>query len=155
MEIVLMCVGRTGSGFISTGLEEYMRRLERYVPFRLTELPETRAADRGHQKTAEGKLFLGKLQPSDYVILLDERGKEYTSEGFAAQLQKRLASGRKRLVLCIGGPYGFSQEMYDRADGMVALSKMTFTHDMARLFATEQIYRAMTILRGEPYHHSG
>lgn len=154
MEIVLMCVGRTATGFVKTGMEEYMRRMERYVPFRLTELPDTRAADPRQQKSAEGKVFLSRLLPSDYVLLLDERGTEYTSEGFATMLQKRMASGRKRLVMCIGGPYGFSQEVYDRADGMVALSKMTFTHDMARLIATEQLYRAMTILRGEPYHHS-
>lgn len=149
-----MCVGRTATGFVKTGLEEYMRRLERYVPFRFMELPDTRSADARQQKSAEGKVFLSKLQPSDYVMLLDERGLEYTSEEFATMLQKRMASGRKRLVMCIGGPYGFSQEVYDRADSMVALSKMTFTHDMARLVATEQVYRAMTILRGEPYHHS-
>lgn len=149
-----MCVGRTATGFVKTGLDEYMRRLERYVQFQLLELPDLRAADSRQQKSAEGKVFLSKLQPSDYVMLLDERGSEYTSEGFATMLQKRMASGRKRLVMCIGGPYGFSREVYDRADGMVALSKMTFTHDMARLVATEQVYRAMTILRGEPYHHS-
>ncbi len=154
MEIVLMCVGRTATGFVKTGLAGYMRRLERYVPFRLMELPDLRSADSRQQKSAEGRVFLSKLQNSDYVMLLDERGSEYTSEGFATMLQKRMASGRKRIVMCIGGPYGFSQEVYDRADGMVALSKMTFTHDMARLVATEQIYRAMTILRGEPYHHS-
>lgn len=155
MEIVLMCVGRTASSFVKTGLAEYIRRLERYVPFRLIELPEARAtSDARQQKSAEGKLFTARLQASDYVMLLDERGTEYTSEGFATMLQKRMASGRKRLVMCIGGPYGFCQEVYDRADAMVALSKMTFTHDMARLLTTEQIYRAMTILRGEPYHHS-
>ena len=105
------------------------------------------------QKELEGEVILAKLQPSDMVILLDERGKEFTSREFAVWMEKQMASGRKRIVVVIGGPYGFSQSVYDRADGKVSMSKMTFNHEMIRLFFVEQMYRAMTILRGEPYHH--
>ena len=105
------------------------------------------------QKELEGEVILAKLQPSDMVILLDERGKEFTSREFAVWMEKQMASGRKRIVFVIGGPYGFSQSVYDRADGKVSMSKMTFNHEMIRLFFVEQMYRAMTILRGEPYHH--
>lgn len=106
------------------------------------------------QKLHEGKLIQTQLQPSDYVVLLDERGREHTSEEFARWIEKRLGSGRKRLILVIGGPYGFSEEVYERADELLSLSRMTFTHEMVRLFAVEQLYRSFTILRGEPYHHS-
>ncbi|MDE6243775.1 MAG: 23S rRNA (pseudouridine(1915)-N(3))-methyltransferase RlmH, partial [Muribaculaceae bacterium] len=105
------------------------------------------------RKQAEGKIILDSIQPSDFLMLLDERGKQFTSIAFAEMLQKRMASGLKRLVFLVGGPYGFSQEVYDRADAKISLSTMTFSHEMVRLFFAEQIYRAMTILRGEPYHH--
>ena len=105
------------------------------------------------QKELEGQMMLERLQPSDYVMLLDERGTEMTSREFAGFVDKRMSSGLKRLVFVIGGPYGFSPAIYERADAKVSLSRMTFNHEMVRLFFTEQIYRAMTILRGEPYHH--
>lgn len=105
------------------------------------------------QKNSEGEIILKKIVPSDYVVLLDERGVEYTSTAFAAWMQRQMASGRKRLMFVIGGPYGFSEAVYQRADAKLSLSKMTFNHEMVRMFFIEQVYRGMTILRGEPYHH--
>lgn len=104
-------------------------------------------------KEEEGKLILNELSPSDFKIILDERGKEFTSTEFSGWLEKQMGSGRKRIVMIIGGPYGFSQDVYNAADYKISLSKMTFTHEMAKLFLTEQIYRALTIMRNEPYHH--
>lgn len=156
MEILLLAVGNTNMKFVEDGIREYTGRLKRYVQFRLEclkdvkhsgQLPEQR------QKELEGAMILDRLQSSDLVVLLDEHGKEYTSREFANWMEKQMATGRKRLVFVIGGPYGFSPEVYSRADGMVSLSRMTFNHEMVRLFFVEQIYRAMTILRGEPYHH--
>lgn len=156
MEICLLAIGRTEKEFIKHGLEEFTARLKRYVPFSITLLPDTKSAKNltpELQKEKEGDSLLKEIAPSDLCILLDERGREHTSREFAAFLEKSLASGRRRLVFVVGGPYGFARKVYDRADGMVSLSRMTFTHEMVRLFFTEQVYRAMTILRGEPYHH--
>ncbi|MDE6296597.1 MAG: 23S rRNA (pseudouridine(1915)-N(3))-methyltransferase RlmH, partial [Muribaculaceae bacterium] len=127
-----------------------------YIGYKINCIPDIKkgaslSAER--QKEAEGEIILSKLQPSDFVVLLDERGKEYSSMEFAGYIEKQMLSGRKRLVFVVGGPYGFSQSVYDRSDGKVSLSRMTFNHEMVRLFFTEQLYRAMTILRGEPYHH--
>lgn len=157
MDVVLLVVGRTKTGFVKDGLDEYLRRLRRYVPYSVAELPDVRNAGRlprEEQKEAEGKLILDFLASSDHVALLDERGRQYTSVDYAARLQTVLASGKKRLVMVVGGPYGFPQQVYDRADELLSLSKMTFNHEMVRLFITEQVYRAMTILRNEPYHHA-
>ncbi|MDE7381416.1 MAG: 23S rRNA (pseudouridine(1915)-N(3))-methyltransferase RlmH, partial [Muribaculaceae bacterium] len=126
------------------------------VPYKITELPDVKNAGRlpeAEQKELEGKQILSKLTASDYVILLDENGEEYTSRSFSKKLEKWMGMGRKRIFFVVGGPYGFSEAVYERSEGMVSLSKMTFNHEMVRLFFTEQIYRAMTILRGEPYHH--
>ena len=156
MNIELYTIGKTRQKFVTEGIEEYLKRLRRYIPYRITELPDVKNAGRmpkEEQKGAEGELILSKLSPSDHVMLLDERGKQYTSIEFANRLETILASGRKRLVMVIGGPYGFSKEVYDRANELLSLSRMTFNHEMIRLFITEQTYRAMTILRGEPYHH--
>lgn len=156
MNIELLAIGKTKTKYISDGTEEYLKRLRRYVPYGITELPDVKNAGRiskEEQKTAEGRQILASVSPSDYVVLLDERGRQYTSMEFAGKLEALLASGRKRLVMIIGGPYGFSKEVYDRADELLSLSKMTFSHEMIRLFITEQVYRAMTILRNEPYHH--
>lgn len=156
MEIEVAAVGRRAAKYIEEGLEMYLTRLKRYVPYKLTLIPDVKNAGRiseGEQKEAEGLAILQRIQPSDRVILLDERGKLYTSEEFAAHLEKLMATGLKRVMFVIGGPYGFSPAVYERADAMLSLSKMTFNHEMVRLFFTEQIYRAMTILRGEPYHH--
>lgn len=156
MDITLLTVGKTTTPYIVAGIEEYMRRLKRYVPFSMVPLPDirnTRNLSEEQQKLAEGRLILDFLTPSDLVILLDERGREYTSRKFAEWVERSMASGRKRLVFVVGGPYGFSKDVYDRAEGKISLSQMTFSHEMVRLFFVEQIYRAMTILRNEPYHH--
>lgn len=157
MEISLLVIGKTADKEIAKATVGYVERLRHYIPFRIEILPDVRNAGRmpeEQQKEAEGKLFLSKISASDRVVLLDERGKEYTSVEFSRILEKRMSSGLKRLIFIIGGPYGFSKETYDRADGLVSLSRMTFSHEMVRLFFAEQIYRAMTIMRGEPYHHS-
>lgn len=141
---------------MSKGIEEYKSRVNRYVGFEIisiSDLKSTRGLTEMQQKEKEGEMLLASLTPSDTVILLDEKGREYTSREFADFQTSMMNRGVKRLVYVIGGPYGFSQKVYDRADGKISLSRMTFSHEMARLFFCEQLYRAMTILRGEPYHH--
>lgn len=156
MNFELIVIGKTDSVEVARLVEEYKGRVEHYVRFNITTIPDvrnTRSLSEAQQKKVEGDAILGKLQPSDYVVLMDERGREYTSEEWAAWMQKRMAAGNKRLVFVIGGPYGFSQEVYDRADGLVALSKMTFSHQIVRAIFAEQLYRALTIINNEPYHH--
>ena len=156
MKIILMAIGKTRSRLLADGVEEYSGRINRYLPFETFFLPDvrtTRTMTEPMQKELEGQMMLERLQPSDYVMLLDERGVEMTSREFAGFVDKRMSSGLKRLVFVIGGPYGFPPAMYERADAKLSLSRMTFSHEMVRLFFTEQVYRAMTILRGEPYHH--
>lgn len=156
MEITLLTIGKTSTGYIQTGIDEYCKRLRRYVPFTIKCLPDiknTRSMSEPQQKAAEGSLILNELSSSDLAVLLDERGEMPTSRGFSEFLQKGMASGRKRMVFVVGGPYGFSPEVYARADAKLSFSRMTFSHEMIRLFFTEQVYRAMTILKGEPYHH--
>lgn len=156
MEIILLAVGKTAIPYINAGLDDYLKRLRHYIRVSVTVVPDVRNKGRLSeelQKEAEGEKILGMLQPRDYVVLLDERGFEADSDGFALFLQKQMASGLKRMVFVVGGPYGFSQAVYQRADRKLSLSKMTLNHEMVRLFFIEQVYRAMTILRGEPYHH--
>ena len=156
MDIELMTVGKTTSKVISQGIEEYVKRLRRYIPYSINMLPDVKNAGKLKpvlQKESEGEMILSKLSMSDYVVLLDERGKEYTSVEFASFIERQMVAGRKRVVFIVGGPYGFSDAVYERADTEVSLSKMTFNHEMVRLFFVEQIYRAMTIMRNEPYHH--
>ena len=156
MKFCLLVVGKTASSFMSKGIEEYKGRVNRYVGFEIisiSDLKSTRGLTEMQQKEKEGEMLLASLTPSDTVILLDEKGREYTSREFADFQASMMNRGVKRLVYVIGGPYGFSQKVYDRADGKISLSRMTFSHEMARLFFCEQLYRAMTILRGEPYHH--
>lgn len=151
-----MTVGKTRTGFVAEGIGEYTGRLRRYLPFEAIELPDvkaTRALDPRQQKEREGAMILDKINPADFVVLLDEKGREYSSMEFASYIEKLMASGRKRVVFVVGGPYGFSPDVYARADAKLSLSRMTFNHEMVRMFFIEQIYRAMTILRGEPYHH--
>ena len=155
MRVSLITVGKTDIKWVSEGLEVYSSRLRHYIPFEIREIPELKnvsALSRDQIKTAEGKLILKSLKDSDELILLDERGKEYRSVEFADWLQKRMTAGRD-IVFVIGGAYGFSQEVYQRAGGMVSLSKMTFSHQMVRTIFVEQLYRALTILKGESYHH--
>lgn len=157
MEIILITVGKTSDSGLVNLIGRYKDRLVHYTAFSIREMPDVKKGrnfDASRQKEAEGKAILDLLQASDRVCLLDERGREYTSVEFAGLLEKRMASGLKRLVFVIGGPYGFSEAVYERADALLSLSQMTFNHEMIRLFFTEQLYRAMTILRGEPYHHA-
>lgn len=156
MDIILITVGKTATGYIKTGIEEYCKRLKRYVSFTIKNLPDiknTRKLTESQQKIEEGKLILAEISAFDLMVLLDERGEMHTSRGFSEFIQKGMLGGKKRMVFIIGGPYGFSQEVYSRADAKLSFSKMTFSHEMIRLFFTEQLYRAMTILKGEPYHH--
>lgn len=156
MKIVLLAVGKTSTDYLIKGIDGFLKRINHYVPMELNIIPDlksTKGLTEETQKLREGQAMMAALQPGDVVVLLDERGKEYTSREFASQIDRKMVQGIKRLVFIIGGPYGFSQEMYDRANEKISLSKMTFTHEMVRLFFVEQVYRAMTILRGEPYHH--
>lgn len=156
MKIVIIAVGRTMTGYIKEGINHYMDRLRHYLPVELLVIPDvkaTKAMTEAKQKDAEGKAILAALQPGDNVILLDERGRQKTSREFSEMIVEKMNRGLRRLVFVIGGPYGFSADVYARADSQLSLSRMTFTHEMVRLFFTEQVYRAMTIIRGEPYHH--
>ena len=155
MKITLLVVGKTTSVQIESLIQEYLTRLTHYIPFVLQDIPElknTKALTPEQQKLAEGELILRAINSSTDLVLLDEHGKEFRSVEFADYLQKRMSSGRD-VVFVVGGPYGFSEAVYQRANGKISLSKMTFSHQMVRLFFVEQLYRAMTILRGEPYHH--
>lgn len=156
MKIILMAVGKTATDYISKGIEGFVKRINHYLPMEMVIVPDiksSKALTEDAQKQREGQTIISMLQPGDVVVLLDERGKEFTSREFAAYIDKKMVQGIKRLIFVIGGPYGFSSEMYQRANDKISLSRMTFTHEMVRLFFVEQIYRAMTILRGEPYHH--
>ena len=155
MRICLLTVGKTDAGWVREGLETYSSRLSRYVPFSVSEIPELKnasALSKAQVKEKEGELILSRVTPRDTVILLDEKGKEYSSSEFAKGISKLTASG-KNIVFVIGGPYGFSEPVYARCDGKVSLSRMTFTHQMVRTIFVEQLYRAFTIIKGEPYHH--
>ena len=156
MKITLLAVGKTDDSRIEQLTKMYVDRLGHYINFDLEILPDlkkTKNLSEDQQKNEEGKLILNKLEKSDFVTVLDEKGKKYTSMQFAELINKRSVSGLKRLVFIIGGPYGFSPDVYSRANSKLSLSDMTFSHQMVRLFAIEQIYRAFTILRNEPYHH--
>lgn len=156
MTIKLLCIGKTDSKELQKLIEVYLKRLQFYTKFEIDVIPDLKKArnlDENQQKTKEGELILNKTQTSDFVVLLDENGKQFSSEAFSEYLQKRMNSGLKQLIFVIGGSYGFSEEVYQRADGKISLSKMTFSHQMVRLFITEQIYRCFTILKNEPYHH--
>ena len=155
MKITLLVVGKTTDSRLSALIEEYRQRLTHYVPFEWVVVPDIKNAkslSEEQLKVAEGEAILSRLTPSMDVILLDEHGKEFRSIEYAEWLQKKMGSG-KDLTLVIGGAYGFSKEVYARANGKISMSQMTFSHQMIRIMAIEQIYRAMTILRNEPYHH--
>ena len=156
MRITLLTVGKTDIPWVRDGLEMYVSRLRHYVPFTLKEIPELKgvsALDREQIKQREGELVLRQLKDSDEVVLLDERGEERRSVEFARWLEGRLTRSGRDLVFVIGGAYGFSDAVYARADGSLSLSRMTFSHQLVRTIFAEQLYRAFTILRGEPYHH--
>lgn len=156
MTIKLVCVGKTDKRELEDLINIYSERLQHYIKFEMEVIPDlkkTKNLDENQQKTKEGDLILRGTQNSDFVVLLDENGKQFDSVAFSEYIQKRMNTGLKRLIFVIGGPYGFSDTVYARANGKISLSKMTFSHQMVRLFATEQLYRAFTILKNEPYHH--
>ena len=156
MNIKLIAVGKTDNPALQQLISTYEKRLSYYINFELQLLPDiknSKSLSEEHQKIKEGELILSYVEPSHQLILLDERGKEYTSIAFADELQKKMNTGIKQLTFVIGGPYGFSQAVYQRANSKLSLSKLTFSHQMIRLFFVEQLYRAFTILRNEPYHH--
>ena len=156
MNIKLIAIGKTDSVALQQLISTYEKRLVRYINFELQLLPDiknSKSLTEELQKIKEGELILSNVESSHYLILLDERGKEYTSVAFADELQKKMNTSIKQLTFVIGGPYGFSQEVYNRANGKLSLSKLTFSHQMIRLFFIEQLYRAFTILRNEPDHH--
>ena len=156
MQLSLLVLGKTDSAQIETEIKRYESRLKHYLPFELRVIPDVRRGSKltpEERKRAEGIELLRYITPTDRVYLFAERGESYTSRVFATFIERAMVSGERRLVFIIGGPYGFSPEVYERADGQVSLSRMTFSHQMVRLFAIEQLYRAQTIIRGEPYHH--
>ncbi|EKB50768.1 23S rRNA (pseudouridine(1915)-N(3))-methyltransferase RlmH [Cecembia lonarensis] len=156
MQIKLLAVGKTDHSAIQQLMDEYSKRLGYYIKFELEliqDIKNTKNLSSTVQKEKEGELILKRVMPSDELILLDENGKSYSSIDFSTFLQKKMNAGLKQLVFVIGGPYGFSEEVFQRANGKLSLSKMTFSHQMVRVFFVEQLYRAFTILRNEPYHH--
>lgn len=156
MKIILLSVGKTDDPLMSQILEKYAKRVHFYIPFEMQIVPDiknVKSLPKEEQKKQEGEKLLKRLQLSDHVVLLDDRGKQYSSVKFAGYLEKRLLSATKRIVFVVGGPYGFSQDIRERANESVSLSAMTFTHQMVRLIFVEQLYRAFTILHNEAYHH--
>lgn len=156
MKLKLLAIGRTRNADLASVTDEYVRRMRHYLPFEYVMLPDvrnTKAMSEARQKEAEGALILGAVGNRDMLVLLDERGREMTSRQFSDYIQKHTVSAPGDIVFAVGGPYGFSPDVYQRANAMLSLSKMTFPHEMVRLFFVEQLYRAMTIARGEPYHH--
>lgn len=155
MKTILILVGRTADKHFAAGINDYTERIGHYMPFEIVTIPElknTKNLTEEQQKQMEGDLIARQLQTSDTVVLMDEHGREFRSVEFAGWLEQKRNTAR-RLVFIIGGPYGFSGRIYDRANEKISLSRMTFSHQMVRLIFTEQIYRACTIIRGEPYHH--
>ena len=156
MKIKLLVIGKTDDKDLNALIDMYMKRLKHYITFDIQVIPDLRAAKNfttEQQKEREGELILNVLENTDILVLLDENGQEFSSAGFSQYLQKKMNSGIKQMVLAVGGPYGFSKAVYERAQGKISLSKMTFSHQMVRLFVVEQLYRAFTILNNEPYHH--
>lgn len=156
MNIKLLAIGKTDNTNLQALINDYTKRLSFYVKFDLEVIPDIRNVknlSEAQQKEKEGELILSKLAPTDQLIVLDENGTSFGSVGFSEYLQKKMNAGIKTLVFVIGGPYGFSEEVYKKAQGKISLSAMTFSHQMVRLFVIEQIYRGFTILRNEPYHH--
>lgn len=156
MKIRLITVGKTVEPYIRTGLEIYLGRIKHYISFEMEEIPDIRqtsSLSQAQVKQKEGAAILKAIRPSETVMLLDEKGLTFSSVEWAGELEKRISHSSRDLAFVIGGPYGFSDEVYGRADGKISLSRMTFPHQMVRLIFVEQLYRAMTIIKGEPYHH--
>lgn len=156
MKVALVLVGKTVNKHFVELIDEYAGRVKHYIGFDIITIPElknTKSLSADQQKQQEGELILKQLQGGDHVVLLDEHGKEFRSVEFSSYMEQKMQTVNKRLVFVIGGPYGFSPDVYGRANEKISLSKMTFSHQMVRLIFVEQLYRAMTIIRGEPYHH--
>ena len=156
MRISLVCIGKTDEQYLIEGIESFQKRLKHYINFSMAVVPDiknSKSLSREQQRSKEGELILKHIKSSDCVILLDERGKEYRSVDFADFLSKKMLASTQHLVFVIGGPYGFDENVLKRSDGKISLSKLTFSHQMVRLFFIEQLYRALTILKNEPYHH--
>ncbi len=156
MKIVFLTIGKTINKHLIELQNDYQDRLKHYIPFDYVSIPElknTRNLTESEQKEKEADLLLKAFEPTDEIILLDENGKHFSSVDFSEFISKKLLGNQKRMVFVVGGPYGFAQRVYSRANGMLSLSKMTFSHQMVRLIFVEQLYRAFTIMRGEPYHH--
>lgn len=156
MKIRLITVGATSDRMMREAIEGYSRRVSHYIPFEIKNLPDVKAGkstSEARQKELEGVQILSQIGRSDRMVLLDERGKEKTSREFAAEIEQQMVMLQSNLVFVVGGPYGFSPDVYSRANAMMSLTRMTMTHEMVRLLFVEQLYRAMTIIRGEPYHH--
>ena len=153
---MLLVIGKTDEAYLETGISKYISRLEHYTQFEMKVIPDIKnrkTLSEAQQKKLEGELLLAQLQPGDDIILLDENGKTFSSRGFSQWLERQMNTGCNRMVFIIGGPYGFSQEVYDRTNAKISLSEMTFSHQMVRIIFVEQLYRAFTILKGEQYHH--
>jgi len=156
MKFVLLMIGKTNSESLQKLIDDYQNRLQHYLSFETVVIPElknTKNLSTQEQKEKEADLIFKQIENQDDVILLDEKGKQFSSVAFAGFLEKKMHSSAKRMIFVIGGPFGFSQRIYDRANGMISMSPMTFSHQMIRLIFAEQLYRAMTIIRGESYHH--
>lgn len=156
MKFKLLSIGKTSYPYINEGINVYLPRISRYIPFTYSELPlpkHSSSLPKDKLLAEEAKVFLAHLDISDTLFLFDEKGREYSSRDFSALLEKQMASPSKHTVFAIGGAYGFHSSLYERANGLISLSKMTFSHQMVRVFALEQIYRALSIIRNEPYHN--
>ena len=156
MKVKLIYIGKTGKSFLVEGEKYYAEKVKKYIPFEVLELPDVKNAKSRTEneiKELEGIAILEKVKSSDYLVLLDENGKEYNSIDFSVYLQKQFNSGNQVLIFVVGGPYGFSKQLYERANAKISLSKLTFSHQMVRMFFLEQLYRGLSILKNEPYHH--
>ncbi|MFC2150974.1 23S rRNA (pseudouridine(1915)-N(3))-methyltransferase RlmH [Bacteroidota bacterium] len=157
MKIKLLVIGKTDSDFLRRGIDEYVKRLKHYLPFEIIIIPDLKNRKNlteEQQRHKEGELILAQFNSGDFIVLLDENGKDFSSVDFSKFVEKQMISGLKNLIFVIGGPYGFSEEVYKKGEFKFSLSKMTFSHQMVRLIFTEQLYRALTIIKGEPYHHN-
>jgi len=156
MKITLLVIGKTEDKYIKEGIEKYLKRLKHYIKFDLIEIPElknTKSLSEAQQKSKEAELLSKQLSSTDHIVLLDERGDEFTSTQFSGFISKKMLNSVQNLVFIVGGPYGFDNHLYSISKDKLSLSRMTFSHQMVRLFFVEQVYRAFTILKGEPYHH--
>jgi 23S rRNA (pseudouridine1915-N3)-methyltransferase len=156
LKVTIVLIGKTDKKYLKEGIEDYVKRLNFYLPLEIKIIPDlkkTGALTEDLQKEKEGKAILEQIHPGDQLILLDEKGKEFSSVEFSKWMEKKMIGGTRNLIFVIGGPYGFSEALYQRADFKISLSRMTFSHQMVRMIFVEQLYRSMTILKNEPYHH--